>query len=118
MAKRFFGGQLGFWAGKTRIGKSIAQRSRRPQRGIEGLRLDGEKVLWWTARLLGGKSAHWEKHRTEVTEATEGAGIEVWMVEGSLVVSLAPGREKHASGRGLNWEGYYPKTARRRKLNG
>ena len=31
-----------------------------------------EEVLWWTAWLLDGKNAHRGKHRTEVTEATEG----------------------------------------------
>ncbi len=90
--------------GKTRIRESIAQRSRRPQRGWRlhgegslvdslasgrekrasgkashrghgGHRGDGgcmEEVLWWTAWLLDGKNAHRGKHRTEVTEATEG----------------------------------------------
>jgi hypothetical protein len=32
---RVFGGRLGFWAGKTPIGESIAQRSRRSQRRIK-----------------------------------------------------------------------------------
>ncbi len=54
---RLFGGQLGFWAGKRRIRESIAQRSRRSQRGIED-----------------------------------------WTVKGSLVDSLASGREGGALG--------------------
>jgi hypothetical protein len=66
---RLFGGQLGFWAGKTRITESIAQRSRRSQRRIK-VRL--RKALWWTAWLLGGKDTHHGEHRTEVTEVTEG----------------------------------------------
>ena len=67
--ERFFGGQLGFWAGKTHFGESIAQRSRWSQRGIE---VGWRKVLWWTAWLLGGKEAHQGEHRTEVTVVTEG----------------------------------------------
>ena len=58
----------GFWARTARIGESIAQRSRRSQRGIE----DMAEKLWWTRRLLGENCANRGKHRTEVTEVTEG----------------------------------------------
>jgi hypothetical protein len=52
--RKHFGGQLDFWAGKTRFGKSIAQRPRRSQRGWRaGLR----KAFWWTAWSRGGKDA-------------------------------------------------------------
>ena len=34
--------------------------------------LDGGKALWWTAQPLGGERHDREKHRTEVTEVTEG----------------------------------------------
>jgi hypothetical protein len=44
--------------------KSIAQRSRRSQRGI--LEGDGASGLWVDVVLLGGKHPHREEHRTEV----------------------------------------------------
>jgi hypothetical protein len=44
------------------IGESIAQRSLRSQRGIEG----GRHGFW------AGKTRNREEHRTEVTEVTEG----------------------------------------------
>ena len=47
---------------------SIAQRSRRSQRGIEAGR---RKVIWWSVWFLGEKDALRGEHRTEVTEATE-----------------------------------------------
>ena len=59
---------LGWGARNTRQWESIAQRSQRPQRGIEvgGSNLC-RRPLGWDAetRSMG-------KHRTEVTEATEG----------------------------------------------
>jgi hypothetical protein len=66
----FFGGPLGFLARKTRIEESVAQRSRRSQRGDFELRR--RMVLWGTAWLLGEKDTHRGEHRTEVTEVTEG----------------------------------------------
>jgi hypothetical protein len=52
---RRFGGQHGFWAGKTRFGESIAQRARWSQRGWW---VGRRKALWGTAWFLGGKDAH------------------------------------------------------------
>ena len=90
--RRFFGGQLGFWTGKTRIGESIAQRSRRPQRGW---RLHG--------RVLGGQLGFWTG-KTRIRESIAQRsrrpqrGMEAaW--RSSLVDSLASGREKRASGK-------------------
>jgi hypothetical protein len=51
--------------GKDPHRESIAQRSRRSQRGIWG---STAQRFWWTAWLLGGKDADRGKHRTEVTE--------------------------------------------------
>jgi hypothetical protein len=47
---RGFGGQGGVWAGTARIGESIAQRSRRSQRG---------NLVWWTREALGGQGGFW-----------------------------------------------------------
>src|SRR5271154_4811836 len=58
---RLFGGQHGFWAGKTRVGESIAQRSRRSQRG--NLRSDGatllvDSIASGRERPASGKASH------------------------------------------------------------
>jgi hypothetical protein len=47
-----FGGQISFWAGKTHVGQSIAQRSQR------GIGVGGRNAFWWTDWLLGGKDPH------------------------------------------------------------
>jgi hypothetical protein len=48
-----FGGQGGFWAGKARIWESIAQRSRRSQRGNG---CSGRKL--WVDRVAVGREMH------------------------------------------------------------
>ena len=63
------GGSVGVWARNQVQQKSIAQRSRRPQRGIWG---GWPKFYRWQRGRLCEKSGATEKHRTEVTEATEG----------------------------------------------
>ena len=49
--------------------ESIAQRSRRSQRGILGAMV--RAGFGWSSSLLGEKPAFRREHRTEVTEATE-----------------------------------------------
>ena len=61
------GGSVGVWARNQVQQKSIAQRSRRPQRGIG----------WWPNSIGGSvgvwaKSVQGEKHRTEVAEGRLG----------------------------------------------
>jgi hypothetical protein len=60
------GGQHGFWAGKTHVGESIAQRSQRPQRGGiefgENIHASDGMACWREMTRKRGK------HRTEVTE--------------------------------------------------
>jgi hypothetical protein len=63
------GGSVGVWARNQLSGESIAQRSQRPQRGIWG---GWPKFYRWQRGPPGEKSGAAEKHRTEVTEATEG----------------------------------------------
>jgi hypothetical protein len=58
-------GKRGFWAGKTRIGESIAQRSRRSQRRIE---VGWPKGFCGKLGFWAGKTRVGEEHRTEVTE--------------------------------------------------
>jgi Leu/Phe-tRNA-protein transferase len=56
---RIFGGLFDFWAGKKRIGESIAQRSRRSQRGElrwDGLRLFGGQHGFWAGKTGIGES--------------------------------------------------------------
>jgi hypothetical protein len=52
------------------FGKSIAQRSRRSQRG--NLRLDGARLFGERAGFWARKTRIRKEHRTEVTEVTEG----------------------------------------------
>ena len=67
-----FGGQGGFWAGNARIGEA----SHRGHGGHRGGRRGERERLWVTTRwLLGGKRANWGRHRTEVTEVTEGGWL-------------------------------------------
>ncbi len=74
-AKTARGGHHGLRGRNTRTGKSIAQRSRRPQRGELGL---GAKIARGGHHGLRARNTrHREKHRTEVTEFTEG-GIGYW----------------------------------------
>ena len=47
--ERALGGRRRFWAGNTRFGESIAQRSRRSQRGFGGRWC--ERALGWTSRF-------------------------------------------------------------------
>jgi hypothetical protein len=55
------------WLRESREGESIAQRSRRTQRGIgRGRLLPGTPLAWLQNHAKG------EEHRTEVTEDTEG----------------------------------------------
>jgi hypothetical protein len=88
-ARGFRFGRVGFSGGNTRIGESIAQRwrsqresawwrrkalggqggHRRSQRGIGAVDAKGFGRTGW---LLGGKHALGWRHRTEVTEVTEG----------------------------------------------
>jgi hypothetical protein len=65
-----------FWAGKTRIGESIAQRSRRSQRRIE-VRL--RKALWWTAGFWVGKTPIGES----IAQRSR-RGIEVQQIDGPI----------------------------------
>jgi hypothetical protein len=59
---------MGFWAGKMRIGESIAQRSRRPQRGLRFSR----------RKFLGGQHGFWAgKMRIEESIAKDLP--ETWM---------------------------------------
>ena len=75
-------------------GESIAQRSQRPQRGIG----DGwPKFYRWQRERLGEKSGATEKHRTEVTEVTEGELG--WVAKILSVAAWAFGREIKSKGK-------------------
>ena len=71
MVRAGFGWSSSLLGGKhTHFGESIAQRSRRPQRGILGAMV--RAGFGWSSSLLGGKHTLRREHRTEVTEVTEG----------------------------------------------
>ena len=63
-----FGGQVGFWAGNSRIGEGIAQRSRRSQRG----KACGRKTLGDDKVASGRETRELGKASHRVTEVTEG----------------------------------------------
>ncbi len=73
-------------------GEGIAQRSRRSQRG----RLVDECAWVDTGGFRAGTRV-WERHRTEVTEVTEGGGCSTNTIGWTLVVSV----REHAYGKGI-----------------
>jgi hypothetical protein len=69
---KVFGGRLGLWAGKARIG---GERRTGLTEVTEGMEVGPGKGFWWMAWIVGGKGAYRREHRTEVTE-------EGWRLDG------------------------------------
>ena len=86
----------GLASGRERhaLGKSIAQRARRSQRGMEA---GWRNALGWTAWLPGGKDTLWERASHRGPEVTKGDGG--WVAKRAWVDGLASGRERHALGK-------------------
>jgi hypothetical protein len=84
----------GLASGRERhaLGKSIAQRARRSQRGMEA---GWRNALGWTAWLLGGKDAHLGKSIAQRARRSQrGMGDGGWVAQRALVDGLASGRER------------------------
>ena len=88
----------GLASGRERhaLGKSIAQRARRSQRGMEA---GWRNALGWTAWLPGGKDTLWER----ASHRGHGGHKGGWRLGGEtrLVDGLASGRERHALGKSI-----------------